>query len=399
MARFKSGWWVVFAAFMGLVVGNGPILQFSFSVFLRPLAEEFGADRATLSSAIFVGFFATALTTLVFGRLVDRYGIRTVTLPAIVLFALSIAALGLSPASAYVFIALYGIAGLFAGGQTPLPYAKAVAGTFDARRGLALGVAMTGVGLGTILIPQLAQQLISTLGWRGAYVGLGAAVFLIAFPAVYLFLRDPIAAAQQEHVEVAGETAGEAASTTRFWNMAFVFFALVCAAAGVFAHIVPILTDRGISPALATGAIGAGGAGLILGRLLAGYLLDRIFAPYVALVFIVVTLAGLTLLLLPATPALAIAAIICVGFGLGAEVDLMAFMIARYFGFRSFGEIYGYLFALFMFGSGLGPFVMGWSFSTTGSYRVAIIGFGLGLVVSALLVFLLGPYRYATLQK
>ncbi|NSL21303.1 MFS transporter [Agrobacterium tumefaciens] len=399
MARANNAWWVVFAATIGLIVGNGPILQFAYGVFLRPLTEEFRVDRATLSTAILVGFIATGLSTLVVGRLVDRYGIRAVVLPSIVLFALSIAALSLSPASPAFFIALYGVAGVFAGGQTPLPYAKAVAGSFDRRRGLALGIAMTGVGIGTILIPQLAQYLISLLGWRGAYVGLGMAVFLIAFPPVYLFLRDPVAAVQKANGEVAGLTAIQATRTPQFWSLAFIFFALVCVPAGVIAHIVPILTDQGISPQIATSAISAAGVALIVGRLIAGYMLDRIWAPYVTLFFIFIPMMGLGLLFLPITPTVAVAATICVGLGLGAEVDLIAFMIARYFGFRSFGEIYGYLFAVFTFGSGLGPFLMGLSFSKTGAYSTAIVVMTVGLMIAACLVLLLGPYRYANLLK
>lgn len=398
MARVKSAWWVVFAATMGLIVGNGPLLQFAYGVFLRPISEEFRVDRATLSTAILIGFVATGLSTLVVGRLVDRYGIRAIVLPSIVLFALSIAALSLSPASPMFFIAMYGVAGVFAGGQTPLPYAKAVAGSFDRRRGLALGIAMTGVGLGTILIPQLSQYLISTVGWRGAYVGLGIAVFLIAFPPVYMFLRDPIAAVQTNG-EVAGLTSKEAVRTPQFWSLAFIFFALVCVPAGVIAHIVPILTDQGIPPQIATSAISAAGVALIIGRLVAGYMLDRIWAPYVTLFFIFIPMVGLGLLFLPVTPTIAVAATICVGLGLGAEVDLIAFMIARYFGFRSFGEIYGYLFAVFTFGSGLGPFLMGLSFSKTGTYSTAIVVMTVGLMVAACLVLLLGPYRYANLLK
>ncbi|NKM57732.1 MFS transporter [Agrobacterium larrymoorei] len=399
MARNKSPWWVVFAATMGLIVGNGPLLQFAYGVFLRPLSEEFGVDRATMSTAVLVGFVATGFSTLFVGRLVDRFGIRAVALPAITLFALSIAALSLSPASAFFFIAMYGVAGIFAGGQTPLPYAKAVAGSFDKHRGLALGIAMTGVGIGTIFIPQLAQYLISSVGWRGAYVGLGIAVFVLAFPPVYLFLRDPIAAAKQHNGEVAGLTGREAARTPQFWSLAYIFFALVCVPAGVIAHIVPILTDQGISPQVATSAISAAGVALIVGRLVAGYMLDRIWAPYVTLFFIVIPLIGLGLLFMPITPAVAVAATICVGLGLGAEVDLIAFMIARYFGFRSFGEIYGYLFAVFTFGSGLGPFLMGVSFGKTGSYSTAIAGMVVGLLVAACLVLLLGPYRYANVLK
>ena len=125
-----------------------------------------------------------------------------------------------------------------------------------------------------------------------------------------------------------------------------------------------------------------------------GYLLDRFFAPHVALAFIIIPLAGVCLLLYPGSAAFAIAAAVCIGIGLGAEVDLIAFMLSRYFGMRSFGEIYGYLFAVFMFGSGIGPFLMGLSFSQTGSYATTLIGLAIGLVIASVLVLRVGPYTY-----
>ncbi len=390
----KNPWWVVFGAVMGLIVGNGPIMQFSFGVFLKPLADAFGSDRATISAAVLVGLVGTGLFTPLAGRLVDRFGVRAVALPAIVLFSLAMASLALVPASPYAFIAMYGVVGIIAAGQTPLPYAKAIAGAFEHRRGLALGVSMAGVGIGTALVPQIAQALVTAVGWRYAYAGLGAFTFVCAFPSVYAFLREPLPLTALAAAQVPGLTGRQALGTREFWYLAVIFFAVAVAAAGTIAHVVPILTDHGVPPQIATSAISAAGAALIAGRLFAGYLLDRIFAPYVALALFLVPLIGICLLYFAATPALAIAATVCVGVGLGAEVDLIAFLISRYLGMRSFGEIYGYLFAVFMLGSGLGPFLMGLSFSRTGTYGTAIVGFAVGLVVASGLILMFGPYRY-----
>jgi len=114
----------------------------------------------------------------------------------------------------------------------------------------------------------------------------------------------------------------------------------------------------------------------------------------VALVFVLSPLAGILLLFGSDTAGLAMAATILVGLGLGAEVDLIAFLITRYLGLKAFGEIYGYLFLTFMFGSGLGPFVMGLSFAKTGSYTTTMVGFTLGLALSAILLLRLGAYRF-----
>lgn len=385
---------MVFAAVLGNFVGNGPLLQFSFGVFVKPLSQAFATDRATISSAVLVGFVVTGLCTPVAGRLIDRRGVRAIVLPGIVLFALSIAALGLVPQAPLPFIVMYGVAGIFAAAQSPLPYAKAVAGAFERHRGLALGVSMAGVGIGAALLPHVASALISAYGWRMAFIGLGATVLTCALPAAYLLIKEPIPVTSPAHQGAPGMSAREALGTKRFWFLAVVFFAVVMACGGVIAHITPILTDRGVSAQLATSAISLGGVSLIGGRLLAGYLLDRFFAPHVALIFILMPLAGMALLYFPAPPLIALLATVCVGIGLGAEVDLIAFFISRYLGMRSFGEIYGYLFAIFMFGSGLGPFFMGLSFSRTGSYGTAIAGFGIGLIVASVTVLMMGPYRY-----
>jgi len=100
------------------------------------------------------------------------------------------------------------------------------------------------------------------------------------------------------------------------------------------------------------------------------------------------------LLVVASQPAMAAAGTVLVGVGLGAEVDLIAFLLSRYLGMRSFGEIYGYLFAIFMLGSGLGPFVMGVSFDRRGSYNLILECFGFALVAASILILRLGPYVY-----
>jgi MFS family permease len=395
--RMKSAWWIVFGSVLGLIVGNGPIMQFTFGVLLKPISEEFGWDRATVSLAIVVGLCMTGVMTPVVGAVVDRWGIRPVALPAIVLFALAVASVSLVPASVPLFIAMYAVMGIFAAGQTPLIYAKSISANFDERRGLALGIAMAGVGLGAAVVPQFAQALISSFGWRGAYLGLGLLTFALAVPAVALFLREPArtpAGAVSPAVDAPGLTAVAAFKTRHFWILAFAFFAVAAAANGTIAHVIALLTDRGVSPQMATAALSTAGVALIIGRLVAGYLLDRIFAPYVALVFFLLPLAGILILSSTDNTTVAAFATVLIGMGLGAEVDLIAFLISRYLGMRSFGEIYGYLFAIFMLANGIGPFLMGLSFDKAGSYNPCLIGLAIGLVCACVVILRLGPYPY-----
>jgi MFS family permease len=388
----RNPWFIVVGAALGLVVGNGPIMQFTFGVFLQPVAAEFGVGRGTISSALLVGLVATGLCTPVVGRLMDRFGIRPVALPLVFGFAASLAALGLFSRSAAAFVLIFGIMGVFAAGQTPLPYARVIAGTFDRRRGLALGIAMAGVGVGTALLPQVARALIAAVGWRGAYIGLGVALLVIVVPVLLFLIREPLRGHVRTVVEE-GLTAAQAIRTRAFWILAVAFFLLALTAAGLTAHIVPLLTDRGVAPQQAAGVISVIGIALIVGRLIAGYLLDRLFAPYVAVAFTVLPLIGVVLLLVAVNVPTAIVAALLVGLGLGAEVDLIAFLLSRYLGMRAFGEIYGYLFALFMLGNGVGPVVLAASFQSTGSYTPALVGCAAGLVLASGLVLRLGPYR------
>jgi MFS family permease len=399
---FKNPWWVVFGSTLGLIVGNGPITLFTFGVFLKPIVAEFGWHRATVAAAITISQLIGAICTPFVGRLVDRWGVRRVTLPFILVFAIATAAISLTPASPTVFILLYGIAGLAGAGQSPLNYAKAISAWFENQRGLALGIAMSGVGIGVALMPQLARVLISSFGWRGGYVGLGVATLVVGFPAVALFVREPRDysieakdAAKQALPPLEGMTPREAArGTFQFWFVLVATSLVALSVNGTITHIVPILTDRGISVRLATSLLSASGLALIGGRIVSGYFLDRFFAPYVAACFFLLPVAGIALLSTGAGTVTPLVGTVCLGIGIGSEIDMIAFLAGRYFGLRNFGEIYGYIMAVFLFSSGLGPAVMDFSFDWKHSYNFALLGFAGLLVGASLLISRLGPYRY-----
>jgi predicted MFS family arabinose efflux permease len=145
--------------------------------------------------------------------------------------------------------------------------------------------------------------------------------------------------------------------------------------------------------------VGIAGIALIGGRLLAGFLLDRIHAPYVAAAFFLAPLMGIVVLLSTLRQEAAAVGTVLVGVGLGAEVDLIAFLLSRYLGLRSFGEIYGYFFAIFMLGAGLGPFAMGVSFDRTGSYKLMLVCYAFALALSSLPMLGLGAYAYPAARR
>jgi MFS family permease len=391
----RHPWIVVLGAVIGLTAGNGPIMQFTFGVFLKPVSAEFGWNRGTMSATLLAGLMLTAVCVPIAGHLVDRFGIRRVILPGIVLFAALTAALGVLAHSPMAFAVLFLLMGIAASTQTPLAYTKAVAGRFDRQRGLALGIASAGVGLGTALMPQLAQYLLTAFSWRVAYVGLGIAIAALALPAVYFLVtsdaRTPIAGAT-DHLP--GLTARQALRSGRFWVIAITFFIVAGTANGAIAHAVPLLTDRGMTPQLATTALAYVGLALIGGRVIAGLMVDRWHGPLVAALFFVVPAVGMLAVLATLSPTWAPLAVGLIGLGLGAEVDLSAFLLSRYIGLRSFGEVYGYLFGIFMVGASSGPFVMGVVFDRAGSYTPCLLTFVALLFAAAVLVLTLGPYAF-----
>lgn len=397
-ATGRAGWLVVLGSTVALMFSNGPVLLFTFGVFLKPISEQYGWARGTMSLGVTIGLILGGLATPLYGMLIDRWSIQRVTLIIITLFALSFAAIALVPPYVSAFIAFYAVTGLIAGGHAPLPYAKAISGWFEESRGLALGIAMAGVGVGIAIVPQLTQALTPIAGWRGAYASMGAITWLIAFPAVLLFVRDPaIKRAGPAPSNFATQADDDAPFLRReFWIITIAVFLVVMAVNGVVTHLVALLSDRGVASAIATKMLAAVGVATIAGRLLSGYLLDRIFAPYLAAVVFLIPLAGIVVLFagVSSMPLYFLAAV-CLGLGLGAEVDIIGFLVGRYFGLRRYGEIYGYIFAVFAIGSGVGPFLMGLSYDKTGSYQTALILFGVSLLIASFLVSLLGDYRYA----
>jgi predicted MFS family arabinose efflux permease len=172
-------------------------------------------------------------------------------------------------------------------------------------------------------------------------------------------------------------------------------FVLVAAGvAGCSAHIAAVLADQGASTRSAAFATSIFGGGLLLGRVGSGYLLDRFFAPRVAAIIFVCAASGIGLLRIAGSQELAFAAAFCIGLGLGAEVDVMAYLTSRYFGLQSFGSIYGFIFACFGLSTGLGAYLMGAGFDATGSYALPLTLFCTATLVGAALMLRLGPYRY-----
>jgi MFS family permease len=394
---FANRWWIVFASACGLLVGTGSIVIFSFSVFLKPVTESLGVSRGDLSSALPIATGLTALASPVIGWLIDRWGTRPVMIPGVLLFALAVAGFGLMQAEPFFLVFLiFAVVGFIGGIQTPVPYAAVISHWFDRKRGLALGIATAGVGLGVALIPQLAAFLIGRFGWREAYFGLALSVVVLAWLPVIIFVREPEISGHRVEgsAGLPGVEATEALRSGRFWVLTVAFFLGALAINGTIVHIVAMLSDRGVALQAATGALTAAGIAIIIGRIICGWCVDRFWGPYVAIVFFLLPMAGIALLESGwGNPAPRIGAALC-GAGIGAEIDLMAFFIGRYFGLKAYGKIYGLMFMLFNVGTGLGPALSGRAFDIYHSYFHIFMAYEVVLAITCLLLLCLGEYAY-----
>ena len=162
---------------------------------------------------------------------------------------------------------------------------------------------------------------------------------------------------------------------------------------GCLVHLT-MLTDRGLTLQMATLGSSLMGAGLLIGRVGTGYLLDRFFAPYLVAVLFGGAAVGIGLLWTGAATAIALAGALLVGLGMGAEVDIIAYLISRYFGLRSFGEIYGSAFGAFLLAGALGPLLMGAGFDLTDSYGAPLAALLTSTLVATVLMTRLGPHQY-----
>ena len=404
------GWLIVFVSAIGLFLG-APLLVFSFSVFFKPLTADFHASRAAVSLAFSLFNSIGALWIPGTGMLIDRFGAKRVILVSTLLFALVLGCslwVGTGLWQLYLLFSLLGI--FMASGPAPVPYGVVISHWFDRHRGLALALAMMGIGIGSIVVPIFSQRLIAEFGWRIAFAIFGAATLIIPLPIVAALLQndpaerglhpdgdgapaDPVVRAQPE--DLPGMTWSEIWHSHTFWILICIFSLAGAAVHGVALHMAAILTDRGITPERAAIATSLVGAAVIVGRLVSGYLLDRLFAPHVAILLYSATAVGAAVLCTRTAGAAAFVAAFLVGLGMGAEVETMGYMISRYFGLHAFGTAYGHAFGAFMLAGAAGVWMMGAGYDRYHSYTAPIAVLCGAMVLALLLLSRLGPYRFA----
>jgi predicted MFS family arabinose efflux permease len=390
-SEIRSGWRLILAALLGTALGL-PVLPFyTVGIFAPVWAEEFGWSFAGIFGGLIVTTAVLLLGGPLVGHLIDRRGARTIA-------AISIAGLGLgyttlamldgSLVHYYVSWALLSLAGI---GATSISFTCAINGTFIERRGLALGLALCGIGLFAFAVKPLAGWLIEVAGWRVAISTIGLLPLLIGAPVVLWGL--PAKQMTEVRPELSGLTLKEAVRTRAFKIMVCAFIAISFGNGAPIPHLENILRTAHIDARQIVTLTSFIGVALIAGRLAGGWLLDKVWAPALgAAVLAVAATGGWILSQQTITPTEAAVAILLLGFAGGAEVDLLPYLTARYMGVRSYGVVYGTIFGLFSVGAGMGPSVLGLAYDRLGSYSQIMTACVLLLLLAAGLLLSLGRY-------
>lgn len=402
--EFRDGWPVVTSAMLGIGLGLSPLPFYTIGILAPELAKEFGWGFAEILGGLPIMTFAVLVASPAVGLIADRIGVRTVALASLFLFGLAYAAFAFGNGDIRLFYLTWGVMAFVGAGTLPVTWTRAVNNRFDVRKGLALGLSLVGTGLFGFACKPYTAWLVEEFGWRAAYLGVAALPLLIALPIAFFLFHDvgarSITAAERRVADAErkaltpGMSFGKALGDWRFWILAVAFVPISFAVGGPIPNIENILRSNGFGPEQIVTLASLIGLSVIGGRLVGGWLIDRFWAPGVAFVLLSAPAVACWLLAQGTTdPMIAGLSIVLIGFAAGVEYDLMAFMVARYFGLKSYGGIYGALYGFFALGAGIGPVVFGQFFDRTGGYGSILLYSAVGLVAGAALLLLLGKYR------
>jgi len=410
MRKVFYGWYVAVACGLGLACGLASVITATFSIFLGPLRAEFGWTQPEIFMGVLLVTGAVTIAAPFIGALVDRFGAKRMILVGFLLEGAVIASFATQTESLPAFYLRYIALAILGLGTTHVAFARVISVWFDRRRGLALGLALAGLGLGGIVWPLLSQWAITAYGWRTAYVIVALAVATVGILSIGLVVREspqsmglqpdgderPVAkhpgAIPQAVVAETGFTLSETMRQNHFWLMLAAFLLIGMVVQSLILHLVPMLVMRNVEPMRAAQAQSLVAAALIVGRLAAGILMDRFFAPRVAVAFLVGPVVGIFLLASGASGTAAFIAGMLTGLAAGAEVDVTAYLASRYFGLKYFSRIYAWYYSAYSAGAGVGPLITAQAVEHYGDYTEILYIYAGLLVVAGVMLLRLKPF-------
>jgi MFS family permease len=385
------GWIVVAASALIVCIGMGAL--FSLGVFLKPMAETMGWSRGAISSVALLNWIAMGLGSFVWGALSDRIGTRGVAVAGGLLLGLGLVLSSQVQALWQLYLTFGFLVG-FAVGAFYAPLTSTATKWFTARRGLAVALVSSGIGVGILTIAPLARALTSLWDWRVALLVIGDLAWLVVVPLALVIREHPGEAG-------AGPMGGfvrpgreystrQVLATPQFWAIALTHFACCAAHSGPIFHMVTHATDQGIGAMTAAAALGVSGMASIVGRIGGGVLADRVGIKPTLLAGLALQAAMIVLYLVVRDVGSFYTLSIVFGIAYGGVMPLYALVTREYFGERVMGAAYGGVFLVSTLGMGIGSFAGGWLYDRLGSYAWL---YGGSFVVGAAAILLALTFR------
>ncbi len=387
------GWRVVLAACFGVMAGFGSLFVYTFAVFVKPLSAQFGWNREAVSLGFGLAAVTLGVVSPLLGRWIDRFGPRRIILPCMTVYCVAIISLAFLRSQLWQFYVTCILLGLVGNGAAHLAFSRSISSWFQRRLGTALAFVMVGAGLGALILPVIAQAIISGSGWRAAYFSLGCLALLLGLPLSwrYIFERGETRR-ETASVSHSGQTWQQGLRSFAFWIIVAILFVSSISMNGAITQLSALLTDRGITPGDAALCVSMIGGSSVLGRIGVGWLLDRFFGARVALVVNLITAAGIFLLAHASSfPAGCLSAAL-IGIGAGGEAAITPYLLTRYFGLRSFSTLYGLTWTFYAAAGAIGPVILGRAFDLTGSYTSLLVVLAVALALAAAMNLLLPKY-------
>jgi len=387
------GWVMVVMA--ACIMATHALVFYAFGVFLKPLTVEFNWERGALSGAFSIALLLVGPFSILSGRLSDKYGPRIL----VTISGLSLGVGFLLMSQINSLWQVYLIWGLFMGvgiSCSFVPIISTIPRWFTKKRGIAIGIAVAGFGLGGVIVPPLAQWLISAFGWRQAYLILGLITFIVVIPLAQFMKHSPQRVGlkpygedetiKDEHSLVTGGLSiTQAIKTSRFWVWGLILFCFFFCIQVTIVHIVPHAVDIGVSPIIAASITSIIAGCSVIGKLSTGFLSDKVGSRLLLIACIsLATLALLWLLFAKEIWMLYIFAVIF-GIGYGGIVLLQTVISAELFGLGSLGMVLATLMFCGTIGGALGAPLAGSIFDITGSYGLAFL---ICVIICALAIIL-----------
>lgn len=385
--EFRDHWRVLFGATCAVASGAS-LFVYASSYFVKPLSAAFGWSRGEIGFGATIASLTVGVCMPVMGMLTDRFGSRAVGSIGLLCYATMCLMLAFVTSSLTVFYGLLFLTALAYSAVTPGVIAPLVAGTFQRRRGLALGIMMSGPAMLLALLAPALVALIGAASWRAGYVALACLALFVGLPGLFIAQRAMGAHLARTAKMNAGEgaTLGQAMRTATYWKLVFATIASTLPLGGLVHQYAALLSDKGLAGTQLAllGSLFVGS--VVAGRTGVGFLLDALRPALVAF-GVLFCAAAATLLMLDPVPTLTacVVFLILTGCAMGAEGDFHAFFTARQFGLVNFSAIFGTFSMCTSAGFGVGAYMFGMLFDRFGSYDRAILLSAGGLLVGALL--------------